>query len=1241
MIQCESKSILKNEKKGMLMKTKHMWKIMFTLVLLVLVATCFAVTAFADDLAWNLLTDVTDDGFRKELRGGWVEGTEEDGTAYVLMEQKAKQNALYIHDDNNILGTYRTFSLEGDFYFYSFPTGLRDGSSTPEQKPLSFLCWIYGNEQRSPTKFNAIRLDSMGYIYTSDNSAGRTNIKLETGTWYNIRCVFTPSNGVCEMYLNDEKVLDYTIAKFDTRLFTSWAVRYFDGYFDWNVKMKNLYVKTDSEYTVELKREPAAEYIGNQTSKPMGGVFSSRVVLGVNSTEYNRIGYETILLTRDDEDVLYDACGVKSKVVYTALKDALGKDYNVKEQYGYDYAAAIVLDDLPVDPVGGYFELVVRPYVLGMDGIRRYGHAITLVYDGSADENGYPIVIKRTESKITVVAEDDTYIYNSKGTTGKNYGTVEQMFVRNCGGENTNLYRAAYYQFTLSAKTVKALETAASAELRLASGGFESAAGRKKYDILVYATATGWDENELTFDNHTTLATTGEKIYQTSFEGGALVVDVLNFLNGEVLNEDGSLTVSFRITNEGHSDAAVSYWYTKESGSLPVIEIYPSLYKRNLDVNKVANKGYEPWGYAEYLVDEWFNETRDNVYPKDENGNLIYFEDGQQQAPSGYAATTPTGDFTYELEWKSGTKWNTSKDNGYVVPKSSWRTDKYARTLSTLGTSTGNSFLESEYAKTVSEYDVYGGIANAGFKGEATGFFHTEKIDGRTYIIDPLGNPFFAAGMNTLALGATTNQMNYSLATFGTEEAYFDYMSESLMDMGINSIFATSDANIIIGVENGLSATPWLKGISAYMNKVGCGTLAEGLYPNNETLLVFDPDFVEFANEKNAEMITENGWADNPRIFGYIADNELPAGVDILGRYLTLDPVENPINAYSYATAWAFLSRALDNPTATFEDLQNSPDCEAINAEFLTFVYSRMYGVIRDSIEQVDKNHMYLGSRAYRNCKTDEAYHRAAGYYLDIITINLYDGLNPTYQTISDIYRNSGKPFIVTEFFAKGVDSIDANGYLLANSTGAGILAATQEGRGAYYEHYVMTLLESKGCVGWVWYRFRDNDQGVYTSGSSSTPLIMLNMNYGVGAKPNTYMNMETGKILTAAEVGTNYRAIYSGEGLASNQNVNKGIYNSDFSSVVMVYTYNKSGELLDSVGYEVEHPETENVADGTVLKSSDGSKTFTVGSKTGSDGTVTVTKLTVYKGKYLDLAKSFKGISDHIIGLVKYFDAN
>ena len=73
------------------MKTKQMCKVILTLVLLVFVATCFAVTAFADDLAWNLLTDA-DAGYRKELRAGWKEGTEEDGTVYV--QRSGKGNAF-------------------------------------------------------------------------------------------------------------------------------------------------------------------------------------------------------------------------------------------------------------------------------------------------------------------------------------------------------------------------------------------------------------------------------------------------------------------------------------------------------------------------------------------------------------------------------------------------------------------------------------------------------------------------------------------------------------------------------------------------------------------------------------------------------------------------------------------------------------------------------------------------------------------------------------------------------------------------------------------------------------------------------------------------------------------------------------------------------------------------------------------------------------------------------------------
>ena len=55
----------------------------------------------------------------------------------------------------------------------------------------------------------------------------------------------------------------------------------------------------------------------------------------------------------------------------------------------------------------------------------------------------------------------------------------------------------------------------------------------------------------------------------------------------------------------------------------------------------------------------------------------------------------------------------------------------------------------------------------------------------------------------------------------------------------------------------------------------------------------------------------------------------------------------------------------------------------------------------------------------------------------------------------------------------------------------------------------------------------------------------------------------------------------------------------------------------------------------GTTLTSKDGTKTFTIG-----ETATTKTVLTVYKGKYIALADSIESISDHIMGIVNYFDA-
>ncbi|MBO4979304.1 MAG: DNRLRE domain-containing protein [Clostridia bacterium] len=1209
------------------MNTKK--RVLGLLVLMVLALVVLALSVSAAELVWDVMAE-EGDGYRLEDKyNKWESATEADGTAY-MYNVNSQSGALLVLDENNTLGSYSSFAVEGDFYFDSFPYGTRDGA-TASESPLSFLAWIYTDVKTGSTsKFNAVRIDDYGFIHVG---SGRTDIKLALKTQYTVRCVFEPQSGRGELFLDGKKKLDFTFTPFDAALYASHAVRFFDGYFNWDVKMKNLTVETDSDYVIRLKREDAADFLGYQVTKPEGGTFSLRTLLGVDSRAYGRVGYEVLLLNKDASgNTLAESVSRQSNLVYTDVMDGNGNVYNVKELAGYSYVAAIPITGIPSTPSGDRTEIVIRPYVLTDNGIRRYGLSTSLVFTGEVDGEGYPVLSLPEGERYSVGASGDTYIYTAHPE--EDYGSVTALSIRNTGSEASDLFRAAYFKFTLDAQALRELESAVAAKLRICMTGHENNPSREQCEMILQAAGSNWDEHTLNYNNYKTLAPTGQTLYQGTYTlGSYFTVDILSYLKKQTPGADGSVTVAFRLLNEGNSNAIVAYAGSKESNSPPVIELEKTLYYPTLNLPKSSNKGYEPWGYAEHLVNEWFDGIVDKVYLKDENGNLVYHEI-DEFAPVGYDATTATGDFTRELFWKYASPWNTDASKGYTITDADWKTARFARTLSTLGSAKSSAFLSSSLADTLSTYDVYGGISNAGFQGKVTGFFHTERIGERTYVIDPLGNPYFALGINTVDLGHTQNQKDYALEVYGTEQAYYESMTAALKETGIN---LTYGGGALLEVEDGLSSVIGLSVVLPYMSSIGAGrnNFSNG-FAHNDTMNVFDPDFVTATDKNVATAITAGGYANNPRVFGYTSDNELPSGSDLLLRYLTLDPTE-PVNSFSYAVAWTWLAHRTGNPSPTLDDLYTFEDAAKLNDEFLAFVYARYYRVTREAIEKVDTNHMYMGSRINGTLYTCEDFHRVCGYYLDIITANLYGGLNPVGTTITGFYRNAGIPFMVTEFFAKGMDAIDANGYKLANSTGAGILVQTQADRADYYEHYALAMLESKACVGWGWYCFRDNDQSVFTSDGENR-LIMLDCSYGTGAKANTFMDVATGEILTAAEVGA-YETVYKGADIHSNQNINKGLYNGTFSSTVAVYTYDRNGKLTESEAYDVEHPASRTPAAGTVLTGKNG-VSYTVGEVTHADGGRTETVLTVYKGQYVAFADAIRNVSDHLIGLVNYFDA-
>ena len=89
---------------------------------------------------------------------------------------------------------------------------------------------------------------------------------------------------------------------------------------------------------------------------------------------------------------------------------------------------------------------------------------------------------------------------------------------------------------------------------------------------------------------------------------------------------------------------------------------------------------------------------------------------------------------------------------------------------------------------------------------------------------------------------------------------------------------------------------------------------------------------------------------------------------------------------------------------------------------------------------------------------------------MDAIALNYYGAWTPDPELMAKWVAWSGRPFVITEWYAKGADSG------MANHTGAGWLVKTQADRGRFYQNFTLGLLAQPGCVGWHWFKYMDND---------------------------------------------------------------------------------------------------------------------------------------------------------------------
>ncbi len=357
------------------------------------------------------------------------------------------------------------------------------------------------------------------------------------------------------------------------------------------------------------------------------------------------------------------------------------------------------------------------------------------------------------------------------------------------------------------------------------------------------------------------------------------------------------------------------------------------------------------------------------------------------------------------------------------------------------------------------ETDVYGGWPQ--IKAKATGFFYATKVNGRFWLIDPLGNGFINKAVVSVIPGGSDNMKANLQTEFGSQQKWAAVTTKMLHDNGFNGTGSWSDDALLRAAPTRLTYAPMWNFIATYGRTRGATQGTGHLnFPKN-AIPVFDPDFETFCDTL-AQKLTAT--KDDPYLLGHFSDNELPWPEKALSIYMSL-PDDDP--GHVAAQNWK---------NANVKGKISDADEDAFRA----VVADRYFSIVSKAIKKYDPNHLYLGSRLHGRYLDAQSVVKPMGKYVDVMSANYYGRWTPEQERMNKWVAWTGKPFLITEWYTKGDDTG------MKNDSGAGWTVRTQKDRGLFYQNFALGLLENPGCVGWQWFKYMDNDPQDLTTDPSN-----------------------------------------------------------------------------------------------------------------------------------------------------------
>lgn len=621
-------------------------------------------------------------------------------------------------------------------------------------------------------------------------------------------------------------------------------------------------------------------------------------------------------------------------------------------------------------------------------------------------------------------------------------GLTDNTIVIKNGLNSTDYTRVALFKYDISNLSVD--------DIGYVTFGVNFSSIQSGVDVPfdIYWVDENWSESTVTWNTKPAMVESTPIISQflTSSVENADVTDVL-----KRMVQSGRSTVAIMVVQTVETDGETRIDSVKSTElSYPHFVVYEddsikeSGYVKQLVEDEAENKAI--WDYAKQVFDEWYARYEKLKDEPLADAELIVSDESQYNKTSYSPGSNPSGTFK---AYKTRTYSDLTDMSKYVD------------------------------VTVEPEYDKYGGIIDEQMRQEATGFFYSTKIGDRWWIIDPLGYPCYIRALSGIVYSYQNSpkQEKAAFELYGNLEKWAIATTRHLMnDLYFNA--GASPSTQMTTVVDGIAVQRSIGFVGSYGSSIGVNNSNGGstTFSENNTMPVFDPDFVTYADTR-AKTIVTNGWVDDPNTLGYTFDNELPMQESMIYDYMNVSPSKS-VNYYSYACTWYWLTEMTGKDKVADDDIT-----EELEQLFRGFVWDRYYNVVTTAIRKYDQNHMLLGTRFLTVAKDAPWVLRFAAEYLDCITINWYGQWEPNAEDIYDFAQYADVPFMVTEFYAKAEENEDG----LANTSGAGFFVKTQQDRADHYQSFTLRLLEAKNCVGWHWFQYTDNDPTGNPTDVSST----------------------------------------------------------------------------------------------------------------------------------------------------------